>query len=115
MLLFNIVEPVVVTCSACVLDIIGHIMTKSERTWIRQSVLYGVGQINRVLIIPLQPRCEGIKFYPCMHTSPAFGFCSITSVSLKGEFAVVPTDKICGQSLSSKIVESGIKYHNPNL
>jgi len=26
MLLFNIVEPVVVTCSACVLDIIGHIM-----------------------------------------------------------------------------------------
>jgi len=50
-----------------------------------------------------------------MHTSPAFGFCSITSVSLKGEFAVVPTDKICGQSLSSKIVESGIKHHNPNL
>ena len=32
MLLFNIVEPVVVTCSACVLDIIGHIMTKIERT-----------------------------------------------------------------------------------
>jgi len=27
MLLFNVVEPVVVTCRACVLDIIGHIMT----------------------------------------------------------------------------------------
>jgi hypothetical protein len=63
----------------------------------------------------LAARCEGIKFYPCMHASPAFGFCSITSVSLKGEFVVVPTDKICGRSLSSKILESGIKHHNPNL
>jgi len=29
--------------------------------------------------------------------------CTIVQILVKGEFAVVPTDQICGHSLSSKI------------
>ena len=62
------------------------------------------GAIKKVMLYFLIYHFFHSGVMPCeLSKTSNFGFCSITKKSLKGEFAVVPTDKICGRTLSSKI------------